>query len=116
MKQVILIRSDLKMKGGKVAAQASHAAVGAALLAFVRFKGLFSEWEATGQKKVVLKVKSEQELVEIYQKAIQYNLPCYLVKDAGLTTFHGTPTLTSAALGPADEWQLDPIIGHLKLL
>jgi PTH2 family peptidyl-tRNA hydrolase len=116
MKQVILIRVDLKMKPGKLAAQASHSAVGAALLAYTRFKGLFSEWEATGMKKVVLKVKSEKELLDIYNQAVQKGLPCYLVKDAGLTTFHGTPTLTSAAIGPADEWQLDPIIGQLKLL
>jgi peptidyl-tRNA hydrolase, PTH2 family len=116
MKQVILIRRDLKMKPGKLAAQAAHSAVGATLLAFTRFKGLFSEWEATGQKKVVLSVKSEKELVELYSKAVQYGLPCYLVKDAGHTVFHNQPTITCCALGPADDWQLDPIVGHLKLL
>lgn len=116
MKQVILIRADLKMRSGKIAAQASHSSVGAALLAFTRFKGLFSEWEATGQKKVVVKVKSEQELLDIYNKTVEMGLPCYLVRDAGLTTFHGQPTLTAAAIGPADEWQIDPLVGHLKLL
>jgi peptidyl-tRNA hydrolase, PTH2 family len=104
------------MKAGKVAAQACHSSVGAALLAFTRFKGLFSEWEVTGQKKVVLKVKSEQELLDIYNKAAQLSLPCYLVRDAGLTTFHGQPTLTAAAIGPGDNYQIDPLVGHLKLL
>jgi peptidyl-tRNA hydrolase, PTH2 family len=116
MKMVTLVRADLKMKPGKLAAQAQHSAVGAALLAFTRFKGVYSEWEATGQKKVILKVSSEQELLALYSKAIQQGLPCYLVKDAGKTTFHGTPTLTCCAIGPGDDYQIDPIVGHLKLL
>jgi PTH2 family peptidyl-tRNA hydrolase len=104
------------MKVGKMAAQASHGSVGATLIAYTRYKGLFSEWDATGMKKVVLKVKNEQELQNIYNQAIQANIPAYLVRDAGLTTFHGQPTLTVAAIGPCDNWQLDPIVGHLKLL
>jgi peptidyl-tRNA hydrolase, PTH2 family len=116
MKQVILIRRDLKLKAGKACSQSAHASVGASLATYVRFKGLFSEWEATGMKKVVLAVKSEKELLTIYAQAVQQGLPCYMVKDAGLTTFHGKPTLTAAAIGPADDWQLDPIVGHLKLL
>lgn len=116
MKQCILIRSDLKMKPGKLAAQASHSAVGAALLAFTRYKGLFSEWDASGSKKVVLKIPTETELVNLYNQAIQKNIPAYLVRDAGITTFHGQPTLTCCAIGPIDDWQLQPIVGHLKLL
>lgn len=116
MKQVILIRKDLKLKQGKACSQVAHAAVGASLAAYTRFKGLFSEWEATGSKKVVLAVKNETELLHLHSLAIQQGLPCYLVKDAGLTTFHGQPTLTAVAIGPADNWQIDPIVGHLKLL
>jgi len=116
MSQVILMRKDLKLKVGKASVQAAHAAVGASLAAFVRFKGLFSEWESQGQKKVVLAVKSEQELLNLYNQAIQKNIPAYLVQDAGKTTFHGKPTITCCAIGPVDDWQLDPIVGHLKLL
>jgi PTH2 family peptidyl-tRNA hydrolase len=82
----------------------------------MRFKGLFNEWEATGMKKIALAIKSEKELLDIYNQAVQKGLPCYLVRDAGLTTFHGQPTLTAAAIGPGDEWQIDPLVGHLKLL
>jgi peptidyl-tRNA hydrolase, PTH2 family len=116
MKQVILIRSDLKMKPGKLAAQACHGSVGATLLAFTRYKGLFSEWDAQGCKKVVLKVPTETELLNLYNKAVQKSIPAYLVKDAGKTTFHGQPTLTCCAIGPVDYYQLDPLVGHLKLL
>lgn len=104
------------MKAGKIAAQAAHGSVGATLIAYTRYKGLFSEWDATGMKKVVLKVKNEQELQNLYNQAIQANIPAYLVRDAGLTTFHGQPTLTVAVIGPTDNWQLDPLVGNLKLL
>jgi len=67
-------------------------------------------------KKIALAIKSEKELLDIYNQAVQKGLPCYLVRDAGLTTFHGQPTLTAAAIGPGDEWQIDPLVGHLKLL
>lgn len=116
MKQVILIRKDLKLKIGKACSQASHASVGASLAAFVRFKGLFSEWQSQGMKKVVLAAQSEQELVDTYNLAVMRGLPCYLVKDAGLTVFHGQPTITCCAIGPADNYQLDPLVKNLKLL
>ncbi len=116
MKQVILIRADLKMKPGKLAGQACHSSVGAALLAFTHFKGLFSPWEAEGMCKIVLKTKNEQELLDVYNKITNQGIPTYLVKDAGLTAFHGQPTITSCGLGPAEDWQLAPFIKDLKLL
>jgi peptidyl-tRNA hydrolase, PTH2 family len=116
MKQVIILRKDLKLKVGKACAQAAHSAVGASLAVFTRFKGLFSEWESQGMKKVVLAVKSEKELLNIYDQAMAKGIPAYLVRDAGLTTFHGIPTVTCCAIGPTDNWQIDPLVGHLKLL
>ena len=116
MKQVIILRKDLKLKVGKACSQAAHASVGASLLAYVRFKGLYNEWEAHGMKKVILAVKSEQELLNVYNQAAGKGMPVYLVQDAGLTTFHGKPTITCCAIGPVDDWQVDPIVGHLKLL
>jgi PTH2 family peptidyl-tRNA hydrolase len=116
MKQVILVRKDLRLKPGKLSAQVAHGAVGAAISTYIHYKSLYNEWETSGMKKVVLKVKDEKELVNLYNQAKDKNIPCFLVQDAGLTTFHGKPTLTVAALGPADNWQLDPIVGHLKLL
>jgi PTH2 family peptidyl-tRNA hydrolase len=110
------MRKDLKLKIGKACSQAAHASVGASLLAYSRFKGVFSEWECSGMKKVALAVKSETELVNLYNQAVAKNIPAYLVQDAGLTTFHGKPTITCCAIGPIDNWQIDPIVGHLKLL
>ena len=64
VKQVILIRKDLKMGVGKAAAQAAHASVQAVLKSP---KQKVDEWEKSGMKKSILKVNSEKELL-LYQK------------------------------------------------
>ena len=66
MKQVILIRQDLKLPKGKAAAQAAHAAVEAVLRSD---KSLVQEWRNSGQKKITLKVATEKELYKYAQDA-----------------------------------------------
>ena len=61
MKQVILVRMDLKLPKGKLAAQCCHASVEAVLNSS---KKKVDEWRSEGQKKVVLKVKDDKELIE----------------------------------------------------
>ena len=105
VKMVILIRGDLKMGKGKAAAQASHAALGAYRKAKKAVPDLVAKWESEGEKKVVLRVGSEQELIEWKKWADAHDLPSYLVRDAGLTQL--TPgTLTALAIGPAEGSKL----------
>jgi len=66
--------------------------------------------------KVCVAVKSEAELVEVYERARLAGLPCALIEDAGLTEFKGVPTKTCCAIGPAYPENIDKITGHLKLL
>lgn len=111
-KQVIVVRKDLKMSKGKLAAQSAHASVNACLKAK---KNIIDEWLSTGGKKVVLKVKTERELIKIYEKAKTSKLPCALIKDAGLT--HLSPgTTTAVGIGPDDERKINKITGKLKML
>jgi len=114
-KQVIVVRTDIKMGKGKTCAQVAHASLGAALEAMRRKPTWFEEWQKRGQKKVVLKVGSEKELYEIYEKAKTLGLPTFLVKDAGLTQLE-PGTTTAVAVGPAPEEEVDKITGKLKLL
>jgi PTH2 family peptidyl-tRNA hydrolase len=67
-------------------------------------------------KKIAVSVNSEEELLEIYQKALDKGLPVKLIKDAGLTEFGGVPTLTCLAIGPENEEKIDEVTGHLPLL
>jgi PTH2 family peptidyl-tRNA hydrolase len=113
LKQVIVVRTDLKMGKGKLAAQVAHAS----LQAFLNCKN--EEWKRlwldSGAKKVVLKVKSLKELLEIYQKAKAAGLPVALIIDAGRTQLE-PGTITCVGIGPAPSKLIDPITGHLKLL
>ena len=52
-KQVILIRTDLKMGTGKKCAQSCHASVSAADLVRRKNKSVWKYWINSGQKKVV---------------------------------------------------------------
>lgn len=112
MKQVILVRTDLKMEKGKIASQVAHASVAS----FLKSKKQENEaWLAGGMKKVVLKVSSEKELMEFYKIAKKEKLNCELISDAGLTQIE-SGTVTALGIGPADDKKLDKITGKLKLL
>jgi PTH2 family peptidyl-tRNA hydrolase len=111
LKQVILIRTDLEMSKGKISTQVAHASVGAMRMTDER---IVKEWEKYA-KKVVLKIRSEKELMEIYKKVKKSKMPCFLVKDAGLTQLK-PGTVTALGIGPVEEEKIDKITGKLKLL
>jgi PTH2 family peptidyl-tRNA hydrolase len=112
MKQAIIIRTDLKMKKGKIAAQAAHASLGAMKKARKLDVAL---WERWGGKKVVLKVGSLKSLKSVYRKAKSSRLPCFLVRDAGLTQVE-EGSLTAIGIGPVADGKIDKIVKNLKLL
>lgn len=112
MKQVILVRNDLKMPRGKFSVQTMHAAVEATLKSD---KEKIKEWRSEGTKKVVLRVDSEKELLQYNQMAKDSGLVTALITDAG-KTFFKEPTRTCLAIGPDDEKKIDKITGKLKLI
>jgi len=134
-KQVIVVRRDLKMKHGKMAAQVAHAA-----MSFLTREGrvgwqadmlndvfmndddsidIHSEsirdWLENSFTKVVLGVDSEKELRELFDKATEAGVMAHLVVDNGRTVFNGVSTATCLALGPDWNEQLDELTSHLKL-
>jgi len=114
-KQVILIRTDLKMSTGKKCAQSSHASVSASDLVRVQNKNIWKNWKNTGQKKVVLKIQSIEQLKEIVLKLESNKLPYFIVNDAGLTQLP-PGTTTAVGIGPTLSTEIDKITGDLKLL
>jgi PTH2 family peptidyl-tRNA hydrolase len=114
-KQVIVFRSDLKLSKGKAAAQAGHAAVSAAEEARKHRKNWWEAWLNEGQCKVVLKVKSEKELLALEKQAKEMALPCALIIDRGLTEIP-PGTITCLGIGPAPTDKIDKITGNLPLL
>jgi len=111
LKQVILVRSDLKLSPGKLAVQVAHASV---LCTLKSDKILINDWLSKGSKKVVLKVKSEAELHKFKNEADQMGLKSYLVTDAGRTEI-APGTETCLAIGPSQEDKIDKLTKDLSM-
>ena len=114
IKQVIVVRTDLGMGKGKIAAQVGHACVLGAENVRKSHSDWFEKWWL-GQEKVVVKVESLKELEEIKKHAIDIDVPWSEVTDAGHTQI-APGTVTCISLGPAPEESIDKITGDLKLL
>lgn len=112
MKQVIIIRGDLPISRGKIAAQACHASLGSYKRADER---KIKNWELEGGKKVVVKVNDLKELFEYYELVKATDLPYFLVRDAGHTELPES-TVTCLGVGPDDDDKIDKITHDLKLL
>jgi peptidyl-tRNA hydrolase, PTH2 family len=113
MKLAVVVRADLDMGRGKIAAQVAHAAV-AAVLANLGTDDM-AGWLREGQPKVVLKVTSAGELEDVIDRAQTAGLPVELVNDAGRTQV-APGTLTCCAVGPAESQRVDAITAGLPLL
>jgi len=74
------------------------------------------EWLSGAFVKIVVGVNSEAEMLALEEKARGLNIPCAIIKDNGTTEFHGVPTYTALAIGPAEAEIVDQVTGHLKLL
>lgn len=136
IKQVILIRKDLKMRRGKEIAQGSHASMQFLTEQIIaqannqaistnptEVESLFSttvtlsqreaHWLTKGMAKVCLKVDSEQQLIALHEKAITAGIKSFIITDSGRTEFNGQPTITACAIGPDFVSVIDSITGEL---
>ncbi len=112
MKQVIVVRGDIGMSPGKLAAQCCHASVSAVLASK---KTKVSGWTAEGQTKIVLQAPNEDSLLELKQKCDKARIVSFIISDAGHTELP-PGTVTCIGIGPDAEGKIDKITGSLKLL
>lgn len=131
VKQVLVVRKDLNMRKGKIAAQCAHASMKILLDQMLVIHGggrstlqltvhdhdPFCQWLLDDVfKKVCVYVKSEEELLHLMKQAEDLAFPCALIEDMGLTEFKGKKTKTVLAIGPFWSDELDELTGHLPLL
>jgi len=132
MKQVYIVRKDLNMRKGKIAAQCSHAAENVLTSSMtittdengnsfyiqkIPLSPQRVEWSKDNtKKKITVSVDSEAEMDAIRQKAADLGMEHYQVIDHGLTEFHGVHTKTVLVIGPWDDAVVDTLTGHLPLL
>ena len=132
VKQVIVIRTDLNMRKGKIAAQAAHASMKVFLDRLQEFQPPVNDtvkktiqyrtdqpwhiWIEGAFTKICLQVSVEQELIDLYEYALHMRIPAAMIVDSGKTEFHNVPTRTCIAIGPWWSDEIDKITGHLELL
>lgn len=131
LRQVLVVRHDLNMRRGKLVAQTGHAPVmlmqntpGAGFRTNAAGKrefvvpdedGSLEAWMTGGQKKVCVSVKTDAELLDLFERATAAGLRCTMVTDAGHTEYHGVATRTVMSIGPHPRTLLDPFTGPDKL-
>jgi PTH2 family peptidyl-tRNA hydrolase len=139
VKQVIVVRKDLNMRKGKIAAQVAHASMKVLLdkmtftdmslttppsdnprftemsMIIPKSSGLY-DWLAGSFTKVVVSINSLDELLLLQTKANDAGIINAVITDAGRTEFHGEPTVTCIAIGPDESEKIDIITGDLPLL
>jgi len=114
IKQVVVVRTDLDMGKGKIAAQVGHACVLGAEHVRKSHPEWFKIWWQ-GQEKIVVKVQNLKSLEEVKNHAISLDIPWSEVSDAGHTQI-APGTITCISLGPAPEVIIDKVTKDLKLL
>lgn len=112
---IIVTRKDLKLSSGKLAAQASHAAVNCVLTGQKISPNLVKTWMANGARKIVCEAQDLNALKMLYGKARDLDLVAELITDAGHTEIP-SGTITVLGIGPNLRNQIDIITGDLKLL
>lgn len=133
-KQIIVMRKSFIIDGkkitprkGKYIAQGSHASLKAILdlmipiaqndfiyLRMLDYTAL-RDWLQGSFTKICCCVETEEELLEVYNKAKEKGLICSLITDKGNTEFNGVPTITCCAIGPAWSDELIGITDKLEL-
>ncbi|XP_015184280.1 PREDICTED: peptidyl-tRNA hydrolase 2, mitochondrial-like [Polistes dominula] len=112
-KLVLVVRNDLKMGKGKVAAQCAHAAV-AAYKSCLKYPLVLKAWEKCGQMKITVKVNSEDELKAVSKASREIGLLTNVIQDAGHTQI-APGSKTVCAVGPGPVTLINLVTGHLKL-
>lgn len=111
MKQAIVVRTDVGMGTGKLAAQVAHGSLSAYEDADAKTR---RAWKGEGQKKVVLKADGESALFELADIAEREGLPHAVIRDAGHTQLD-PGTVTTLGVGPGSEKVVDRVTGDLSL-
>lgn len=115
-----IVRANLKMSPGKMAAQTGHAFLDTFDLCRKEYPDRASLYTSDGHgTKVVLSVPDQFTLDLLYERAKSEGLPCSLIVDSGhvmLPHFDGSPVVTALGIGPVYRHEIHHITGSLELV
>lgn len=124
----LVVRADLKMSKGKIAAQAGHAVQLTMRAVEHVARNSFSlgrpnsndgawlkTWEAASFPKIVLRVDSAEELDALAERLDDAGMVFAKVVDEGRTEI-AEGTVTALGIQPTPRGRLTELVGHLRLL
>jgi len=114
-KLVLVVRTDLGMSAGKIAAQCSHATLACYKVLIKANPALLRVWERTGAAKITLRCESEEDLLILQAQAASLGICACTIQDAGRTQI-AAGSRTVVGIGPAPNTLIDKVTKHLKLL
>ncbi|XP_033183776.1 peptidyl-tRNA hydrolase 2, mitochondrial isoform X1 [Bombus vancouverensis nearcticus] len=116
-KMVLVVRSDITMGKGKIAAQCAHAAVECCrqISANEEYQQIYASWLLQGQPKIVLQISDKEKLMSLASDARKAGLIISIIKDAGKTQLKPGTTST-LGIGPGPKQLIDDLTSQLKLL
>ncbi|KAG0748475.1 hypothetical protein G6F57_000819 [Rhizopus arrhizus] len=113
--KTLVVRSDLGMSKGKIAAQCGHATLACYKVTKKVNPETLKAWEHASQPKVALKCDSEEKLLKLQAVALGLGLTAQTIKDAGRTQI-APGSRTVLGIGPGPSELIDQVTSHLKLL
>ena len=124
LKQVILLRRDMKLRRAEAAALASKASMSFILESDmserssnvqVDISGIEAEWMLGSAKRIVLGVSSEDTMKKLLLKAEVQGVSTYEIIGSSSGKADEGSQIIAASLGPDEDDKLDIITGNLKL-
>lgn len=114
-----IVRLDLEMSPGKLAAQTGHAFLDTYDQCRKEYPDRAAQYHADGHgTKVVLGARNAVHLEWLYEQAQHAGLPCTRIVDSGhvlLPHFDGSPVLTAIGIGPVIRNEI-PFVKRLNLI
>ena len=103
-----IVRNDLEMPPGKLAAQAGHAYTDTLYNSHDQDPERYNNYRVDGMggSKVTLKAKNESKLIKAYNDCLAPSIPCSIVVDREHVLpphFDGSPIITALGIGPCTK-------------
>jgi peptidyl-tRNA hydrolase len=109
-----IIRKDLDMPPGKLASQAGHAFTDSLSAALDQDPDRYHNYrQGGGGSKVVLKAKSDLQLINTYNRILELGIPCAMIVDQKHVMpphFDGSPVITALGIGPCYRDEVHQIV------
>jgi len=112
---ILVVRTDLGMSIGKIAAQCSHATLACYKTLAFSNPSLLRQWERAGQTKIALRCSSEEDLLVLQAQAQSLKLCARSIQDAGRTQV-AAGSRTVLGIGPGPARLINQVTGRLKML